>query len=571
MFARTRSRYLVTLFCCLAAGVAALSASPAALAQEPAKKPAPTFAVGEKVEVWWAGKYLPGEIAAVEDKGWVQVKFSLDGREQTIKQRGDGEWVRKAAAAKPEAGPAATPRPRPRPAAAPAAAPANVPGFGAGKPAGAPGDGNPFATPEEAAMRTWSDSTGRFKIEARFEGKDGDNVLLTRADGKTIKLPLAKLSQADQDHIASLGAPPMPENPFETAPEVATAGGIDRQPDYSETEQVIPQPTDGWSLVPDAVAEAAGLPPRAVGISTPGSGNDRFFETPNNLFLDPAKGQAVAVLVNGPPGKEREVRFVRADLAGGKVAGEVRVNTSFTPADLSPSGSLVACLPDTFAKNESEKNKIAIFRLEQNGLVPVIRWSMGEGVEFAKKFERLAFVSEDKLLGVSPFGGAVTLFDVNLAKALWTLKITGNCAPAFSANRAQFAAAVDGGIAIFSTANAETLARINTTAPIQGGVLSISPNGKRLAHCTNSVIYTWDLTTGQPLHEVWFPRVMQANSVDWITDSLALVDRQHLVDLDKRIILWRYELPGGGQPIARQAGGRLWLLTGGHNNPIQVF
>jgi hypothetical protein len=314
---------------------------------------------------------------------------------------------------------------------------------------------------------------------------------------------------------------------------------------------------------------AEAIAPRAIGLST-GGGNERFFETPNALVFDAAKSQGVAVLVNGPPGKEREVRFIRADLNSGKPAGEVRVHSSFTPLDLSPSGELVACLPDTFARNETDKNKVAIFRLDPNGLAPVIRWKMGEGVEFAKKFERLHFIGEDKLLAIAPFGGGVTLFQIDQAKALWSLKTAGNCIAALSANRAQFAVPVEGGIGIFSTANAETLGRI-ATSPINGGVLAMSPDGTRLAHCTNTVINTWDLTTGKALHEVWFPKNLAANSVDWVGGNFVLVDRQHLVDLDKRIILWRYDLPPGGQPVSRAFGGRLWLLTGGHNNPFQLF
>src|SRR5688500_11798759 len=56
--------------------------------QQAAKKENPVFAAGEKVEVWWAGKFLPGEIVTVEGNGWVQVKFAQNGREQTIRQRG---------------------------------------------------------------------------------------------------------------------------------------------------------------------------------------------------------------------------------------------------------------------------------------------------------------------------------------------------------------------------------------------------------------------------------------------------------------------------------------------------
>ncbi len=55
-----------------------------------------------------------------------------------------------------------------------------------------------------AEMRTWSDSTGQHQIEAEFvELKDGA-VELRKADGNRTKIPLSKLSEADQAFVRSL-------------------------------------------------------------------------------------------------------------------------------------------------------------------------------------------------------------------------------------------------------------------------------------------------------------------------------------------------------------------------------
>lgn len=81
----------------------------------------------------------------------------------------------------------------------------------AGQPA-SPED-NPFATPDEKASRTWTDASGRFKIEGKYLGKVGDSVRLLRADGKELTVPLSKLSAADQKFVAARETPE-PENPF---------------------------------------------------------------------------------------------------------------------------------------------------------------------------------------------------------------------------------------------------------------------------------------------------------------------------------------------------------------------
>jgi hypothetical protein len=531
----------------VALGIASLAG---AQVPDAPKAEKPVFAKGEMVEVWWAGTYLPGEIVALEENGWVRVKFTKDGREQTIKQPGDGQWVRKLqappAAAKP--GPGRPARTKPAP---------------AGEPA------NPFQAAEQAAVRTWTDSTGKFKIEASFAGKEGDNVLLTKTDGKTIKLPLAKLSKEDQDHVAALDAKPPMQDPFAAAEQVGDSA-VDRVADWSGAEQILPQPIDVWPLAADAAKQPAeALAGKAMGL--PGGGRERFFENPASLLFDPAKSEAIVIFVNGPPGKDREVKIVHCDLKTGKVAAENPWTTSVTPVDLSPSGTLLACLPDQFTRNESEKNKIAILRREGNDWTPAVRWKMGEGVEFAKKFDQIYFLGEDKILGCSGFGGGVTLMQIEPVKALWTLKTVQNSTPALSANRVQLAAAVEGGIGIFSTVSGETLARIATQSPIQGGTLSFSPDGKRLAHLSSSVLLVWDLTTGKQIDEVWFPRPLAGKSVDWCGGNFVLVDRSQLVDLEKRIVLWKYDLPGNRQPLAGQFGGQFWLVAGGFNDPFQLF
>ena len=62
-------------------------------------------------------------------------------------------------------------------------------------------------------LRTWTDATGTFKVEARFVSKEGDKVTIRTDAGRDITLPLAKLSDKDQKLLA--GIKPAAENPFE--------------------------------------------------------------------------------------------------------------------------------------------------------------------------------------------------------------------------------------------------------------------------------------------------------------------------------------------------------------------
>jgi len=69
----------------------------------------------------------------------------------------------------------------------------------------------PSAVPEkrsesrkEANVRTWTDSTGKHKVEAEFvELKDG-KVQLRKADGAMVRVPVERLSEADRAYIGTV-------------------------------------------------------------------------------------------------------------------------------------------------------------------------------------------------------------------------------------------------------------------------------------------------------------------------------------------------------------------------------
>ena len=68
----------------------------------------------------------------------------------------------------------------------------------------------------ERGYRTWTDDSGTFAIIAKYAGTDGKSVkLLRKKDGQEIKVPLARLSEADRKMAERLMAAPKPDNPFE--------------------------------------------------------------------------------------------------------------------------------------------------------------------------------------------------------------------------------------------------------------------------------------------------------------------------------------------------------------------
>ena len=60
---------------------------------------------------------------------------------------------------------------------------------------------DPFST-NTSGLKTWTDATGRYRIEARFVGVvEGDVVRLQRADGRYVRVEMDRLSAADQQWV----------------------------------------------------------------------------------------------------------------------------------------------------------------------------------------------------------------------------------------------------------------------------------------------------------------------------------------------------------------------------------
>jgi hypothetical protein len=65
----------------------------------------------------------------------------------------------------------------------------------------------PAARPA-AALRTWTDVTGRYRIEAALVKLENGKVLLRKRDGSMIALPLEKLSREDREYVGRRGDGP---------------------------------------------------------------------------------------------------------------------------------------------------------------------------------------------------------------------------------------------------------------------------------------------------------------------------------------------------------------------------
>ncbi|GAB5402528.1 MAG: hypothetical protein Aurels2KO_07590 [Aureliella sp.] len=136
----------------------------------------------------------------------------------------------------------------------PSAAPTAPTGSFSGGIVGSPAEVNAEVAPAGNTVRTWSDSTGRFKVEAQLVDRDDQNVTLKRSNGKIAKVPLSKLSEPDLAYLKKLDEES--ENPFAALVDnepLPMSSGTPATPsklspwDYKTPLKVISKVTDlGW-------------------------------------------------------------------------------------------------------------------------------------------------------------------------------------------------------------------------------------------------------------------------------------------------------------------------------------
>ncbi len=96
---------------------------------------------------------------------------------------------------------------------------------------------------DKSSARTWTDATGKFKFEAMFVEVDKGIVVLEQANGVRKRIPLKKLSKADQTFLEEV-----PSNPFDNVTTSST----------SNFKDVVwkPSPDVDWDSVPHVSVES---------------------------------------------------------------------------------------------------------------------------------------------------------------------------------------------------------------------------------------------------------------------------------------------------------------------------
>ncbi|QDV41368.1 hypothetical protein Enr13x_12060 [Stieleria neptunia] len=197
--------------------------------------------------------------------------------------------------------------------------------------------------------RTWTDSTGKFRVTAILIQVQDDVVFLKTDAGKTLKIPVARLSQADQDFLDA------GENPFEMvdaepSPRVSVPAAPANTDSPSSSAWTNP-PAVNWGSVPTMdkgfgetqwnytppANNALPFEPKAA--SLPGKAN--FFEGMRRLKINPLAARCVAGYTWTFSTPKPLSRISLVDLPSGKAINSDPVECNMCPLTIFNDGKTV--------------------------------------------------------------------------------------------------------------------------------------------------------------------------------------------------------------------------------------
>jgi hypothetical protein len=425
---------------------------------------------------------------------------------------------------------------------------------------------------DEPALRTWTDSTGKFKIKAKFVSESGGKVTLEKDDGTEMEIDLKKLSTADQKYVKDLGDS---DNPFKPSAKdndpfrkksagspskgsksEAPAGGS--EPDVLQAAwgaarqiEVTPKSSD-WNVGLPQVPETPKLASKAIMLPPKAS----FFEKLSDVVTNPEGTKAILTYVQGDPKPEGQTRLVLCDLEKGRVIGNGATTGQWSVLDVNSDGTKVFVRKEAFGWGNQDA--VEVWELTSSGIERAVRWLPYDDAKGGDRDIKWGAFLDDERVITSSGKGKVAVWTYADATPQYWLQIHGGGSPTLSPDRKLFVFSTGKDIGVLDLAS-ETVVASFPTDPVNFPILTFSPNGRRLACASFDRVYVWDFEKGKLYREISCTRMHVGSHVLWTDDYNILVGDafKYLLDLGLQIPIWDYH---GVDGIVR-AGEFCWLVV----------
>ncbi|MFT3881312.1 MAG: SHD1 domain-containing protein [Gemmatales bacterium] len=426
-------------------------------------------------------------------------------------------------------------------------------------------------------LRTWSDASGKYTIEAKFITLEGGKVILEKEDGSRIQIELNKLKPEDRSEALKLHSKKLSgdaNNPFKEAGKTAGTGRNNRKTGSKTTPEADPnvpaQANIDWAGVKQLSVfgsdwkEQNTIPvslkldwqPRPVAIPSAD-----FWDKPTGVVASATAKRAVVVSGFDKPGnKDSATSTVHlCDLEKGNIVKSFPVSGKFTPLAISADGTQVVARQDIFGHNKS--NVLELWKITDSDLVRQHRWEASkEENNHGKDVHGATFLSDGKTFLTWLSGGMLTWWNADSLKPIQSLQLQGNTSPALSPDQKFIVGKSNTDLVLLDAATGETLG-VKPLGHGTHGRFAISPDGRLLAVQNANKVEIYELPTASLVTSISANGFGHESPLYW-TSPMTLMGGQPLSYLapDMNVNVWAYD----GIEKAAFLGDYTLMIAGGN-------
>ncbi len=415
-------------------------------------------------------------------------------------------------------------------------------------------------------LRTWTDSTGQFDLQAKFVSVEDGVVNLIRENGAKMKIALDKLSRADQEYVAGLisAGPLEASGDSSTMSEEPTTGPV-----YEGAREVtvnwdrarkiaIIAGGSGWSIVPGA-ADTAGFRARSVELPENDRSSGKFNGVAVNIV---AKRAVVGYKVRRKLGRmEGSSRIVMCDIESGQTIASATGLGEMTPLAVHDDGERILMRQDGSGMRKA--NRLEMWSIEGEVATPSLILTLhSTGHNLQREVIWAEFVDATTLVTCSRWG-QVVLWDLVSAQPICQFQTIHGAVPAISGDRKWISFCSKDKMGLFDIENRAMAGVQDTPVTLEGPRMAFSPSGSKIGCIAKDRILVWDTATGRLEQNFTTTGVRIEGAVDFPDDRFILGGKQFLISLDTQLKLWRYQ----GVAYAHTVGGTTFLLVADSHGP----
>lgn len=380
-------------------------------------------------------------------------------------------------------------------------------------------------------FRNWTDSTGKFTVDAKFVQLNGVKVVLEKRDGSRIQIDLHKLKQSDRitamdqeskrgredakkwteqamKDMESKGFPMMGNSAFKpgSRKELPTTSPVD----WSQVKKI--NITNGQWKAPaiTAVESQAPLRARAVTIK-----NQRLPDRATGVAIASQANVGVCIVATdniftSPMSTDSNVHVCQ--LQTGAILHSFSIPGSHTPLALSPDGTQLVTRENVAMQQSSQV--LCLFDIARNELTPQRRWTTGSTTTARDaQVQWATFVDEDSLLTWQT-NGELTWWNVGQGRPLQNIRLQASCVPALSLDRKYVAGKLDQRLVLFDARTGEPYG-VKDLPTTQHYQLAFSPDGKQLAATAEGKVEIYELEQAALVKEIAFEGAIHESPCFW--------------------------------------------------------